>query len=74
MTNKSKRIIIAAIVILCIIISVCIFLIPHKMTSEKRLDDFEYTCDTIEASLHQLNDYEMPSLYQAAKTMRNFTI
>ncbi|MBQ5331827.1 MAG: hypothetical protein J6K92_01000, partial [Oscillospiraceae bacterium] len=28
------------------------------MTPEKRLADFEYICETIEASLHQLNDYE----------------
>lgn len=57
--KKSKKNIIAAIVIFCIILSVCVFLIPHKMTPEKRLDDFEYACDTIEASLRQLNDYEL---------------
>lgn len=58
MINKSKTRIIVAIVIFCIIVSACIIMIPHKMTSEKRLTDFEYACDTIEASLHQLNDYE----------------
>lgn len=60
MLNKSKKRIIAAIAVFftLIIVSACIFMIPDKMTPEKRLADFEYTCDTIEASLHQLNDYE----------------
>ena len=58
MINKSKKRIIAAVVTFCIIVSVCIFMIPYKMTPKKMLADFEYTCDTIEASLHQLNDYE----------------
>ena len=59
MINKSKKRIIVTVVTFCIIVSVCIFMIPYKMTPQKRLADFEYTCDTIEASLHQLNDYEM---------------
>ena len=58
MIKKSKKRIIAAIAIFCAIVSACIFLIPHKMTPEKRLADFEYACETIESSLHQLNDYE----------------
>lgn len=46
------------IILLCIIVFVCSLLIPHKMTSKKRLADFEYACEIIEGSLHQLSDYE----------------
>lgn len=58
MKNRSKRKIISAIAIFFVFISICLFLIPRKMTPEKRLEDFEYACNTIENSIHQLNDYE----------------
>lgn len=62
MINHSKKKIaittIIFIVLLFIIVFICSLTISPKMTPKKRLADFEYACETIEASLHQLSDYE----------------
>lgn len=43
---------------LLVIISVCLIIMPYKLTPQKKVEDFEYVCNTIDDTLYQLKDYE----------------
>ncbi len=58
MKIRKGKSIAAAVVMLLVIISVCLIMMPYKLTAQKRVEDFEYVCNTIDDTLYQLKDYE----------------